>query len=352
MPELFDRIADLTGYRDRDVIDVTLVTAVRDILQPQALSMYRPVGEPGAEVWSTRARMDATSQVPTADSLWTSGSPDLPRLVDHPARYLAYTTQQVVQVPGTPHRTLFPLSTDRDVIGVLDIETEEPLSAQQQRVAHSVLRIYRNFLGLLDYSERDTLTGLLNRKTFDEAFLKAVATLQRPGDPAVGPIDGAQAGDARRLPALGGYWLGVIDIDHFKRVNDGFGHLIGDEVLLLLARLLRSSFRGHDLLFRFGGEEFVVLVRCERGADAAGAFERLRSNTEGFAFPQVGQITVSVGYTQIKAGDTPSSAFERADKAVYYAKGHGRNQVHCHADLVAAGELEVELPKGGAVELF
>ena len=352
MPEFFDRIADLTGYRDRDVIDVTLVTAVRDILQPQALSMYRPVGEPGAEVWSTRARMDAVSLVPTADSLWTGGPQDLPKLSDHPARHQAFTSQQVVQVPGEPHLTLFPLATEREVIGVLEIETEQPLTPQQQRMAHSVLRIYRNFLGLLDYSERDTLTGLLNRKTFDEAFLKVVATIDRPGERTVGPVDGATQLDARRLPGQGGYWLGVIDIDHFKRVNDGFGHLIGDEVLLLLARLLRSSFRGHDLLFRFGGEEFVVMVRCERSADAAGAFERLRSNTAGFAFPQVGQITVSVGYTQIEAGDTPTSSFERADKAVYYAKGHGRNQVHCHADLVAKGELEAELPKGGAVELF
>jgi hypothetical protein len=140
MPEFFDRIADLTGYRDRDVIDVTLVTAVRDILQPQALSMYRPVGEPGAEVWSTRARMDAVSLVPTADSLWTGGPQDLPKLSDHPARLQAFTSQQVVQVPGEPHLTLFPLATERKVIGVLEIETEHPQfpgSARLQRARHA-----------------------------------------------------------------------------------------------------------------------------------------------------------------------------------------------------------------------
>ena len=352
MPEIFDSLADLTAFRDRDVIDVTLVTAVRDILQPLALGMYRPVGEPGEEAWSTRARMSANSRVAAADPLWKDVQ-NLPRLQEHAARYQAYTTQQVVQLSGEPHRSLFPLATDREVLGVLEIETEQPLTNQQQRVVHSVLRIYRNFLGLLDYSERDTLTGLLNRKTFDEAFLKALAAMAPLASAqSAAASDLAEGVDARRLAGQGGFWLGVIDIDHFKRVNDGHGHLIGDEVLLLLARLLRSSFRGHDLLFRFGGEEFVVLVRCDRSADAALAFERLRSNTADFEFPQVGHITVSVGYTQVAALDTPSAAFERADKAVYYAKAHGRNQVHSFADLVARGALTLDAPKGGEVELF
>ena len=88
------------------------------------------------------------------------------------------------------------------------------------------------------------------------------------------------------------YWLAVIDIDHFKRVNDLSGHLIGDEVLLLLARQMRVNFRFHDQLYRFGGEEFVVLMRCTNHADALAALERFRHQIEIHAFPQVGPITV------------------------------------------------------------
>jgi diguanylate cyclase (GGDEF)-like protein len=207
----------------------------------------------------------------------------------------------------------------------------------------SILRVYRNFEGLLDYSERDTLTGLLNRKTFDESFLKVA------GEPLP---TGAPSADGRRVvPANCPAWLGVIDIDHFKQVNDRFGHLIGDEVLLLLSRLMRASFRFHDRLYRFGGEEFVVLMRCA-GADAAGlAFERLRRNVEQFKFPQVGGISVSIGFTGLRGGDSPSAAFERADRAVYHAKTHGRNRVAHHADLVARGELD-DAAKVGDVELF
>ena len=84
---------------------------------------------------------------------------------------------------------------------------------------------------------------------------------------------------------------------------------------------------------------------------AALAFERLRHNVERHLFPQVGHITVSIGFTELKAGDTPNGAFERADKAVYFAKGNGRNQLHHHADLVAAGHLADDA-KIGDVELF
>jgi PleD family two-component response regulator len=92
-------------------------------------------------------------------------------------------------------------------------------------------------------------------------------------------------------------------------------------------------------------------MRCHGPESAALAFERLRRNTERFAFPQVERITVSVGFTEVKPGDTPGGAFERADKAVYYAKAHGRNQVHYHEALVARGELE-SASKVSDVELF
>jgi diguanylate cyclase (GGDEF)-like protein len=206
----------------------------------------------------------------------------------------------------------------------------------------SILRIYRNFQGLLDYSERDTLTGLLNRKTFDESFLRVSAQHQDQAGQHQRP-------DTRRLTPSGAVFLGVLDIDHFKLVNDTHGHLIGDEVLLLLSRLMRGSFRFHDHLFRFGGEEFVVLMRCASEDDALGAFERLRQNVEKYAFPQVG---VSVGVTELRNGDSPQDAFARADRAVYYAKQNGRNRVAHHAHLVAQGHLEEEAKDNSDAELF
>jgi diguanylate cyclase (GGDEF)-like protein len=343
MSELVDHLAELTGFRDRELLDVTLVGALRDLLKPRAVAIYRSVGEAGNERWMTRARLAADDVVATADPAWVDLDSLPLRSVD-PARLDAFHRQVIVQVGGPVHRTLFPVATDRETIGVMEFETDAALNERDQRLVLSILRIYRNFQGLLDYSERDTLTGLLNRKTFDDGFMKAVADpyTAQPGGEAEGRRSGRVASS---------YWLGVIDIDHFKHVNDNHGHLMGDEVLLLLSRLMRNSFRFHDRLYRFGGEEFVVLMRCAGGDAAALAFERMRNNVEQYAFPQVGRVTVSIGLTELRPGDSPSGAFERADKAVYYAKAHGRNQVRNHAELVAAGEL-VEQAKVGDVELF
>jgi diguanylate cyclase (GGDEF)-like protein len=343
MSELVDHLADLTGFRDRDILDVTLVGALRDMLHPRVVTIYRSVGEAGNERWITRARLGEHDAVATADPAWADFE-TLPPLDLFPERMQAMKGQAtVVAVPGGQSLSLFPVSTDREVVGVMEIETTEPLSDESRRMVGSILRIYRNFEALLDYSERDTLTGLLNRKTFDESFLKA--TSEKTSVPVI-------TADGRRHEATNHrHWLGLIDIDHFKSVNDNYGHLIGDEVLLLLSRLMRSSFRFHDRLYRFGGEEFVVLMRCANEQDAALALERMRSNTASYPFPQVGQITISIGFTEVMPGDTPSGAFERADKAVYFAKGHGRNQVQSHAELIARGDLEDE-SKIGDVELF
>jgi diguanylate cyclase (GGDEF)-like protein len=341
MSELVDRLAELTGQRDRDVLDVTLVGALRDVIDTESVSIYRSVGDPGQERWLTRARLVGREAAAQADPVWAELD-TLPLLSAHPTRLAAMQGERMVEVQGATHLTLFPVATDREVIGVLEIETRSGLSVQQQRLVASILRIFRNFQGLLDYSERDTLTGLLNRKTFDESFLKASA---EPVAPAGDDAEGRRGGDHNS------YWIGVIDIDHFKRVNDTFGHLIGDEVLLLLSRLMRSSLRTHDRLYRFGGEEFVALIRCQDAASAALAFERLRCNTASYAFPQVERVTVSVGFTEVRPGDTPSGAFERADKAVYYAKAHGRDQVRYHAALLASGEL-VDVSKVSDIELF
>jgi len=345
MSQVVDHLAELTGFRDRDVMDVTLVTALRELLEPLSSAIYRAVGEPGQERWLTRAHLRAGDAVATADPLWSKPE-SLPALSAHPLRLECLRNRTVTQVEqGGVWLHLFPIATDREVVGVIEIVAAKRLGTASQRMVSSVLRIYHNFQGLLDYSERDTLTGLLNRKTFDESFLKVLAEM--PGRAPATEV----AEDRRHEHGNGHYVIGVIDIDHFKSVNDRFGHLIGDEVLLLLSRLMRSSFRFHDLLYRFGGEEFVVLMRCESDHDAGEAFERLRNNTERYPFPQVGRITVSVGFTEVRVGDTPATAFERADKAVYHAKGHGRNQVHNYAALVASGAVQ-EAEQVSDVELF
>jgi diguanylate cyclase (GGDEF)-like protein len=209
----------------------------------------------------------------------------------------------------------------------------------------SLLGFHRQLRGLMDDNERDSLTGLLNRKSFDESFIRAAMAME--DDTQAEPAAELVEPDRRALPNGGCHWLAVVDIDHFKRVNDQYGHLIGDEVLLLVAQLMRRAFRHGDRIYRFGGEEFVVMLRCPNTDAARVAFERLRLRIGEHDFPQVGHLTVSIGYTAIGADDTPGLAFERADQALYKAKNDGRDRTVAHPDLglqptadAPRGELE------------
>lgn len=332
MQHLLKELAHLSGLRDRQEMDFALVRLLghNKAWPVQSLQLIRAVGPPEDQRWLTRARLDASTLQPQRDHVWADWN-TLPRLAEYPLRVAAIMTEEVARSGSGPYTTVFPIDPQQTVCSLLEVQSDQPLTDDAQIQIDSVLWIYQNLQGLLDYGEKDSLTELLNRKTFDGAFLNA--TVEQTHQPN-------QAHPERRCsPSAASYWLAVIDIDHFKRVNDNFGHLIGDEVLLLMARQMRLNFRFHDQLYRFGGEEFVVLMRCADHADAACALERFRAKVEAHVFPQINTITVSVGFAALRPDDTPGGAFDRADKAVYYAKAHGRNQVCSYSELVKDGLL-------------
>jgi len=344
VPEVLEHVATLTGFRDRGLLDVTLVTGLMDLLQPLRVMMYRTVGDHEDLHWHCRASMSRGDLVAASGALWVDPG-TLPELAAKPLHARAlHQGEPLEEVVNGEHVTVFSVATDRETLGVVEIVRERRLTRHGRRRVSALLRIYRNFHSLLDYSERDTLTGLLNRKSFDDTFLRAATEASHPVST---PADAERrTTQPRQRP-----WLGVVDIDHFKNVNDSYGHLIGDEVLVLMARIMRSTFRLQDQLYRFGGEEFVVLLRSPNEDSAMVAFERLRSNLEHYRFPQVGQVTGSIGYTELNSSDTPAAAVERADRALYYAKEHGRNQVCSHAALVRSGALSSRQAVGD-IELF
>lgn len=199
-------------------------------------------------------------------------------------------------------------------------------------VINGIFNVYQNYQSLLDYSERDALTGLLNRKTFDEHLLRFATA--------------AQDSNHEEQP-----WLAVIDIDHFKLVNDRFGHLFGDEVLILVANLLRNAFGTQHRIFRFGGEEFVVLMPPARKEAALASLEAFRAMVASHDFPQIGAVTVSVGVAGAKLC-SPVEILGQADQALYYAKENGRNRV-CHYErLHDQGLLNTSQVSHDDVELF
>jgi diguanylate cyclase (GGDEF)-like protein len=345
MEELVHQLADMCSLRDRYALDDAMVRLVYLCGKGKvtAVRMLRLVGDADDLRCLTRAEFDARQMGGNRVAAWKDWR-DLPALSNYTHRRQVREYNKTVSAQSTPAVTIIPVGEVLPVVSLLELESAEPLPPGMVRIVEGIVRIYANYEALLDYGEKDALTELLNRKSFDGAFFKAATEIATPDD---------LGHDERRLaPAQEGYWLAVLDIDFFKRVNDNFGHLIGDEVLLLMARLMRNCFRLHDQLYRFGGEEFVILMRCANPLDAAGALERFRQMVEEFVFPQVGTITVSVGFAALRPDDTPGGAFDRADKAVYYAKGHGRNQVRSYENLLAAGELAEEAANAKEADFF
>jgi diguanylate cyclase (GGDEF)-like protein len=236
--------------------------------------------------------------------------------------------------------TVFPLPGEQRAVGLIEIELgpqRNSLQPRDVRLINGVLRLLSNHLAILDYGQRDTLTGLLNRRTFDQSFDKLVERHRTL---------------ARDTGVVAPCWFAIADIDRFKSINDRYGHLFGDDVLLLMARLMRQAFRGADQLFRFGGEEFVVVLETVQPESAEAALERFRRRVAEYLFPQVGQVTISIGYTRIGSSDPAVSCFDRADAALYYAKQHGRNQLRCYETLIAGGQLQKREESTANVELF
>lgn len=347
---LADHLVRLGALRRREDLLRTLTEALATDVPAVQVDVCSVVLDENQRYWLplTRARAGQAVQF-VSDPMHTQLEALVPvQAVAHRLQCLEQTLP--VTQPPQPDRptwnTCLPmvLADGASVWGIAEIQSAQPLGAQEQANAESLIAMYCNMLDMLDYSECDALTGLFNRKPFEDLFYKVVHPVELPELPP-------GAVEHRAVATPSHFWLAMVDIDHFKQVNDTYGHLIGDEVLILVARLLKSSFRAYDRVYRFGGEEFVVVLRADSHEAAFAALERFRTAMEQHAFPQVGRKTASVGFTQIMPGDTPSAACERADQAVYYAKEHGRNQVCSEIDLVNRGLLKGEA-KVGDIELF
>jgi diguanylate cyclase (GGDEF)-like protein/PAS domain S-box-containing protein len=162
-----------------------------------------------------------------------------------------------------------------------------------------------NHIQAIHYAYTDNLTGISNRNKFEEVIKYELKQLKRQTNPKLS--------------------IAILDIDHFKNFNDNFGHLIGDEVLILLSQSIQKHIRETDTFARWGGEEFVILLKDTDIEQGMKIIEKLRAIVENTHHKKAGKITASFGLTQYTHGDTLDTMLERADKALYQSKDAGRN---------------------------
>lgn len=330
--QLLTLLDTLTRQRDSHLVRLSAMQSLLTLIRPQRIRLYDVLkkGEQSSVVlaaWSEGETLHF-SESPLSDDRFEPVAADT--LL---AKSIAAGSGCFCAMRDGGYECCIPVLMDDEPVSVFEIRGNEPFDDATVAMATGMISVYRNYLALLEDSQRDTLTGLLNRKTFDAGFSVFL-------DSAIHAEETLQ--DDRRSHKEGSHWLAVMDIDRFKRVNDTFGHLYGDEVLILMANLMRNSFRQGDRLYRFGGEEFIVLMRDIDFTDAKKKLDDFREKVERHVFPQVGQVTISIGFTSVVSSSTPAMVLGEADEALYYAKGHGRNQVRCYGELV---EQQLLAPK-------
>lgn len=342
---LLDSLAAFTHHRDIDTLDHSLVLTLAELTCARSVTLVKRGPDEASLESIVRCTPDnhGAYQIHAGEPEWIGASL---QLLHHCIRRREAQTEVVNGL----HRQIVPILRDGLAIGALQLDGYMAPSTSRQLI-DGFARIYANYTALLHESEHDKLTGLYNRRSLERQLQRLLRQRNEPVQQ--NPIARPVANELRHAPTEGAaqVWLAILDIDHFKRVNDTYGHIYGDEVILMVAQQMRACFRRADVLFRFGGEEFVVLFSATDEATVQAVLERFRQHIDDYAFPQIGHVTISIGYAKIGEFDYPASAVDRADQALYYVKKKGRNGIHGYEALAASGNLGHETVSG-SVDLF
>jgi diguanylate cyclase (GGDEF)-like protein len=320
-----DWLISLTQQDDESELDLILISAVQSILFGTKIAVY---------VNKFLDHVHAPKQICLSK---TQGPLNLTsQQVDNIIEKVNSNKIHIGEI-NSHEVTYFPIYHFGEVIGFVLAFGHNDFSNVQISTAVSLLNIYANQLFMLFKSKIDPLSELLNRQTFDKKIQEIIS-----GNGFLSP--------RTPIPKDNIWHLAMIDIDFFKKVNDNYGHVIGDEVIILMARLIKSEFRSEDYIFRYGGEEFAVLFQCVKTEGAQYALERLRQEIEIFDFPQVGKLTISIGFTSLLNYEMVPALVQKADIALYHSKNTGRNKVADFKDISDSSTNKII--KGNDPELF
>lgn len=211
--------------------------------------------------------------------------------------------------------TVIPiLDVDGDVLEYIAIrhditeleETKQQLRTINKAMKHKVDELYSMTNRLEQKAYKDNLTGINNRENFDDIFSTEMSNSKRNDEPLS---------------------LIIFDVDHFKQVNDTYGHQAGDDILIDLVHLIENNIKNGDIFARWGGEEFVILTPATDETGAYNLAEKLRKLVQSHTFAYVGKgLSLSFGIAQLAEEDNKRTLFEKADGALYEAKKNGRNR--------------------------
>ncbi|MFC3093107.1 GGDEF domain-containing protein [Alteromonas sediminis] len=311
--DLVGHIAGFTSLRDVDLLEMSLLKTVFTTLRPLNVSLIsldtnniilKRIDYSSEQVGHVSIRIKA-------DDLLLRASEQLDRS----------TKEYCTLNEGDRAITVYLLSQNRRVSHYICIEAKGNIVTQSDSYQIiGMLRVFQNFRALLTEAQTDELTGLPNRKAFNNVTEKI-------GEAVVASPEVIECDKRKSSDEPPQFWLALADLDNFKVINDSFGHLMGDEVLVRTAQTIQGSIREDDMVFRYGGEEFAILVSAKEKEQVIQVLERVRQNVEGLDFQRLGKITISIGFTEMKDDVFALTLVETADKALYQSKSNGKNQI-------------------------
>jgi diguanylate cyclase (GGDEF)-like protein len=347
-----DELAKITSNNNREILERSLLETLNKYHYAEEYRLYqvltlKPELALGLLAHSTKSNIQISEQAKRQD------------LAENVQQCVLQAIQQCTVVTGSADESsqemfsVYPAQDRSGEVFAVLIELSQTIQQDQQRLVHGFLRLYANYLRLLDQTQRDKLTGLLNRETLEDEIARIIILNQQNIPHGVENAANIEH-DKRQSKEVFRYWLGVLDIDHFKKINDTYGHLYGDEILILVSRLMESSVRTYDLIFRYGGEEFIILLKAFDLEHAKMAFNRIRTEISHHNYAKVEQVTVSIGVIEITEQSGPAEAIAEADEALYYAKDHGRNQVCVYTELLEQGLIQMpeQNIESGGIDFF
>ena len=341
--QLLHHVIALTAQRNTDDLDCTMARTCKSLIHDCTLELFK-VKQESVDLPPLYQRYELTSTAPrTVCFNWQEDITSI-HIDKHFIECVKLNTV-IEYTDSDKYYLLLPVFEDSSTDAIISISSHSSFESIKTQLL-LLFEVYKNNLNILHESETDNLTGLFNRRTFDKKLENLLLTQKK--------IQLSYASDTKRTKHKDATaWLVLVDIDHFKQVNDQYGHVYGDEVLLRLSQIMSTTFRGSDLLFRFGGEEFVIILEPTTFELAFKTLERFRRTVSDFQFPLVGHISVSIGFSKIQAEDYPPKILDYADKALYYSKEHGRNCTNSYEELIMQGLLsQAYKPSESEIDLF
>ncbi|KXF80305.1 GGDEF domain-containing protein [Enterovibrio coralii] len=327
--DVLDSVVDITAQTESDTISESLITTVLQLTPANQVLVldYNPETSPEFLV------------VACSDIFLYEEEKDA---IERILRDCIATGENVVEFSKAENQSLLAVpiryGEKEEIHGVVFCKTDQ-LKGDEVQLIEGLAKVYENYQKIISASERDGLTGLYNRKVLTT---KIDLLLDRF------LIQGSSITDDPSHH----HWVCIFDIDHFKQINDALGHVFGDEVILLITALMKQAFDEEDILFRYGGDEFVVIMHPQPREDMEKTIRSFIKSVNERDYGQAKDVSISMGAASINDQELNAiTVLGFADQALYKAKQNGRNQVAFYEDLIAAGELQSLVPEDD-VELF